>query len=146
VQVTVKFELPRDAVTIPILRRLCGRSLEVVGATESVIDDVELALTEACANVLRHVEEDSVYEVTVGFDEARAFLDVVDHGPGFDPDSLPTPGPDDESGRGLALMRELMDSVHFDSADDYGTKVHLEKVLAWKPDAAIHQLNGPASR
>jgi serine/threonine-protein kinase RsbW len=141
VQVTVKFELPRDAVTIPILRRLCGRSLEVVGATEAVIDDVELALTEACANVLKHVDEGSVYEVTVGFDEARAFLDVVDHGPGFDPTTINTPGPEDESGRGLALMRELMDSVHFDSADEFGTTVHLEKNLEWKPDAAIHQLS-----
>lgn len=139
-QVTVKFELPRDAVTIPILRRLCGRSLEVVGATESVIDDVELALTEACANVLKHVEQGSIYEVTVGFDEDRAFLDVVDHGPGFDPAAIDPPGPDDESGRGLALMRELMDSVHFDSAADDGTTVHLEKQLEWKPDAAIHQL------
>ena len=37
-QVTVRFELPRDAVTIPIIRRLCGRSLDVVGADESVID------------------------------------------------------------------------------------------------------------
>ena len=139
----MKIELPRDAVTIPILRRLCGKSLEVVGATQSVIDDVELALTEACANVLRHVEQDSVYEVTVGFDEVRAFLDVVDHGPGFDPDSIGPPSPDDESGRGLALMRELMDSVHFDSADDYGTKVHLEKQLSWKPGAVIHQLAPP---
>ena len=47
-QVTVRFELPRDAVTIPILRRLCGRSLEVVGADDEVISDVELALREYC--------------------------------------------------------------------------------------------------
>ena len=37
-------------------------------------------------------------------------------------------------------MRELMDSVHFDSASGSGTTVHLEKRLAWKPDAAIHEL------
>jgi serine/threonine-protein kinase RsbW len=146
VQVTVRFELPRDAVTIPILRRLCGRSLEVVGADDAVISDVELALTEACANVLKHVESGEVYEVLVGFDESRAFLDVVDHGAGFDPEAVATPGPDDESGRGLQLMKELMDSVHFDSASGSGTTVHLEKELAWKPDAAIHQLVPERSR
>ena len=139
----MKFELPRDAVTIPILRRLCGRSLQVVGATDAVIDDVELALTEACANVLKHVDQGSVYEVTVGFDEVRAFLDVVDNGPGFDPDAIAEANPDDETGRGLALMRELMDSVHFDTASGFGTTVHLEKNLVWKPDAAIHQLGPP---
>lgn len=144
-QVTVRFELPRDAVTIPILRRLCGRSLEVVGADDTVIGDVELALTEACANVLKHVQSGEVYEVLVGFDESRAFLDVVDHGGGFDPDEISPPGPDDESGRGLQLMQELMDSVHFDSASGSGTTVHLEKELAWKPGAAMHQLTADRS-
>ena len=33
-----------------------------------------------------------------------------------------------------------MDSVHFDTASGSGTTVHLEKELAWKPDAAIHLL------
>jgi serine/threonine-protein kinase RsbW len=140
VQVTVRLELPRDAVTIPILRKLCGGSLEVVGAEDSVIDDVTLALTEACANVLKHVQSGDVYEVLVGFDERRAFVDVIDHGAGFDAEQVQHPGPDDESGRGLQLMTALMDSVHFDSASGSGTTVHLEKVLTWKPGAAIHQL------
>ncbi|HSP38116.1 MAG TPA: ATP-binding protein [Frankiaceae bacterium] len=148
-QVTVRFELPRDAVTIPIIRKLCGRSLEVVGAADDVVDDVELALTEACANVLKHVQQGEVYEVFVGFDEHRAFLDVIDQGVGFDPAALAPSGADDESGRGVLLMRELMDSVHFDSASGSGTTVHLEKKLAWKPDAAIYQLSavppGPPS-
>lgn len=139
-QVTVRFELPRDAVTIPILRKLCARSLEVVGADDAVIDDVALALTEACANVLKHVQTGDVFEVLVGFDEARAFLDVIDHGAGFDPELISDPGPDDESGRGLKLMKELMDSVHFDTASGSGTTVHLEKALTWKADAAIHQI------
>lgn len=139
-QVTVRFELPRDAVTVPILRRLCGRSLEVVGAEESVIEDVELALTEACANVLDHVDAGSSFEVLVGFDEQRAFLDVVDHGGGFDPELIAAPGPDAESGRGLALMRALMDSVRFDTAVGSGTTVHLEKQLRWRDDAAIHKI------
>jgi serine/threonine-protein kinase RsbW len=140
VQVTVRFELPRDAVTIPILRRLCGSSLAVVGADDEIVQDVELALTEACANVLKHAETGTVYEVIVGFDEHRAFLDVVDHGAGFDPTKIVSPEPDDETGRGLQLMRELMDSVRFDSASGSGTTVHLEKNLSWKPDAVIHQL------
>jgi serine/threonine-protein kinase RsbW len=140
VQVSVRFELPRDAKAIPIMRRLCGQSLAVVGAEDGVVADVELALTEACANVLKHVQSGEVYEVLVGFDDERAFLDVIDHGPGFDPDSVLAPTPDAESGRGLQLMRELMDSVHFDSASGSGMTVHLEKRLAWKPDAPIHEL------
>jgi serine/threonine-protein kinase RsbW len=141
-QVTVRFELPRDAMSIPVLRRLCGSSLEVIGAEQDVIDDVELALTEACANVLHHVDRGSHFEVVVGFDEERAFLDVIDHGAGFDPDDLPSTGPDPyaEGGRGVQLMRELMDSVRFDSVTGSGTTVHLEKQLRWRPEAPIHRL------
>jgi serine/threonine-protein kinase RsbW len=122
------------------MRRLCGQSLAVVGAEDAVVADVQLALTEACANVLKHVEAGEVYEVHVGFDDERAFLDVIDHGPGFDPEAVAAPTPDAESGRGLQLMRELMDSVYFDSASGSGLTVHLEKRLAWKPDAPIHEL------
>jgi serine/threonine-protein kinase RsbW len=144
VQVSVRFELPRDTATIPVLRRLCGRSLEVVGAEPAVIEDLQLALTEACANVLEHAEDGTSFEVRVGFDENRAFLDVIDSGGGFDPDEILTPGPDDEGGRGLQLMRSLMDSVHFDSATGSGTTVHLEKRLTWTEDAVIHQLASDA--
>lgn len=123
-----------------MLRRLCGRSLEVVGAEPEVIEDVALALTEACANVLRHVEDGSAYEVLLGFDEQRAFVDVVDRGGGFDPDEVGPADPEDESGRGLHLMRQLMDSVSFDSASGSGTTVHLEKRLEWKQGAAMERL------
>jgi serine/threonine-protein kinase RsbW len=140
VQVTVRFELPRDAMSIPVLRKLCGRSLDVIGADPDVIADVELALTEACANVLHHVENGASFEVVVGFDEERAFLDVIDHGPGFDPTDLPAADPDDESGRGVQLMRELMDSVQFDTVSGSGTTVHLEKKLRFRPEAVIHKL------
>ena len=145
-QVTVHLELPRDAETIPVLRRLCGRSLEVVGAEPEIIEDVALALTEACANVLRHVEEGSSFEVLVGFDEEHAFVDVTDRGAGFDPDDLAPPSPDDETGRGVHLMRQLMDSVQFDSVSGSGTRVHLEKQLAWRPGAPMERLTTPTTR
>jgi serine/threonine-protein kinase RsbW len=143
VQVTVRFELPRDAMSIPVLRKLCGRSLEISGAEQDVIDDVELALTEACANVLHHVDRGAHFEVVVGFDERRAFLDVIDHGPGFDPGEASSAAPDldAEGGRGVQLMRALMDSVRFDSVTGSGTTVHLEKQLRWRPEAPIHQLS-----
>jgi serine/threonine-protein kinase RsbW len=140
VQVNVRLSLPRDELSIPVLRRICTQALDVLGVEDSVASDVELALTEACANVLRHVRQDSAYEVTVGFDEERAFMEVVDQGTGFDPSIVPEPELEDESGRGLHLMRELMDSVHFESVRGSGMTVLLEKQLAWRDDAAMPRL------
>jgi serine/threonine-protein kinase RsbW len=51
---------------------------------------------------------------------------VIDQGPGFDPDRVPDPTAPDQlhrpCGRGIFLMRKLMDEVHF---NDQGNAVTL---------------------
>ena len=68
-----------------------------------IVSDVEIALSEACANVLRHAKIGDAYEVRAGFDQERAFLEIIDQGEGFDPDTPPARrlSDDAESGRGV---------------------------------------------
>jgi serine/threonine-protein kinase RsbW len=155
--VSFHLSLPRDEASVPITRRLIAQSLDVVGVERDTISDLEVALSEACANVLRHAQVGDVYEVLAGFDEERAFLEVVDQGEGFDPETLASaagdqgaPGvdADAESGRGVALMRALMDEVHFQRRETTegapGSSVVLEKRLQWRPDAVTRHLSqGP---
>lgn len=81
---------------------------------------LQVALAEALANaILRGNHGDAakwVYvHATLGSDAIR--LDVVDEGLGFDPTAVPEPiGPErieDSGGRGLFLIRKLVDAVHF---------------------------------
>jgi serine/threonine-protein kinase RsbW len=142
VQVSFQLSLPRDEASVPLTRRLIAQALAVVGVEADTVSDVEIALTEACANVLRHAKTGNAYEVRAGFDEQRAFLEIIDEGEGFDPDaqlSVGAAGEESESGRGVLLMRALMDKVRFESRTGDGNSVILEKHLSWRPDSAIGQ-------
>jgi serine/threonine-protein kinase RsbW len=152
VKVSFHLALPRDAASVPVTRRLIAQALRVVGVEPDTVSDVEIALSEACANVLRHAQVGDAYEVHAGFDQQRAFLEIIDQGAGFDAaahaspadDSDITADADAESGRGVALMRALMDRVHFETRSGDGTSVMLEKRLRFLPDSPLKQLSASA--
>lgn len=134
--------LPRDEYSVPVARRVLKSSLTVLGVREEVVHDIELALTEACTNVLDHAGDSDEYEVSAGIDGTACVLEVVDRGAGFDGSSsgLADAEPHAEDGRGIQLMRALVDEVTFTSRPARGTVVHLEKELEWHEDAAIKKL------
>jgi serine/threonine-protein kinase RsbW len=149
VQVSFQLSLPRDEASVSLTRRLIAQALEIVGVEADTVSDVEIALSEACANVLRHAKSGDEYEVRAGFNEERAFLEIIDHGDGFDPGARAPEGvrvPDEsESGRGVMLMRALMDKVRFESRSGDGNTVILEKRLVWRPDSPVEQLLNPTA-
>jgi serine/threonine-protein kinase RsbW len=93
---------------------------------------IELALREALANAIVHGcrnDPSKNVEFCVACDESRGLLIVVrDPGPGFDPASIPSPitGQNvfSEHGRGIFLISQLMDEVHFERG---GTEIHMRK-------------------
>lgn len=134
--------LPRDNQSVPVARRVLKNSLEVLGVRAEVISDIELALTEACTNVLDHAGDADEYEVSAGVDGAACVIEVVDRGQGFDGSAkgLADAEPHAEDGRGIQLMRALVDKVTFASRPTVGTVVHLEKELEWEDDAPVKRL------
>ena len=94
--------------------------------------EVEFALREALANAIVHgCKRDltKTVECCVACDLSRGMLIVVrDPGPGFDPASLPNPvvGQNifSEHGRGIYLITQFMDEVHFERG---GTEIHMRK-------------------
>jgi serine/threonine-protein kinase RsbW len=146
VQVSFRLALPREEASVPLTRRLIAQALEVVGVEPETISDVEIAVSEACANVLRHAKSGDAYEVRAGFDDTRAFLEIIDEGGGFQisPDGQPIAAPDAESGRGVTLMKALMDTVRFQSRHGDRNSVILEKSLRFVPSAPIKRLGRPA--
>jgi serine/threonine-protein kinase RsbW len=88
-------------------------------ASRQLMLNVPVALTEALSNaILRGNEEDPTkfVRITARVDDVRLVIDVADEGVGFDIDAC-TVDPtrpdrlDCEDGRGLFLMRKLMDRV-----------------------------------
>ena len=94
--------LPREAETVGLIRNVVKNALRSFGATEECTDDVCLALTEACTNVIDHAVHDDEYEVRVQIDEQNCAISVRNTGQGFDAAALCTAMPDPTSREGVA--------------------------------------------
>jgi serine/threonine-protein kinase RsbW len=144
VEIKLSLALPREELSVPVVRRVLKSSLQALGVEMDVVHDIEVALTEAVTNVLDHAAHGEEYEVSAGIDGDICVIEIIDRGAGtFDATEL---GHDDahphaEEGRGIQLMRALVDKVTFTSIPTVGTVVHLEKRLEWTDKAAIKQLS-----
>jgi serine/threonine-protein kinase RsbW len=108
-----------DAIT-PAVERVMS-AVRALPHTWGKEFEIETALREALSNAVRHgcrSDPSRSVEVTVACDEQPGVLITVsDPGPGFDPDTVPSPTGAPfvlrHSGRGLYLIRQLMDEVSF---------------------------------
>ena len=122
--------LPSETESVPVVRRLAAQALRSFGVTDRDVGDVEVAIGEACANVIDHAISSDTYEVQVELAADQCTITVVDQGGGFDATAVPrNPDPRSEGGRGLALMRALTDNVAFRNEPQAGTVVHMTKRL-----------------
>ncbi len=106
------------------------------GLTVDDIEDLKVAVAEACTNVINHAFDDDappadrriVLRLTSGRGEMT--VEVEDEGVGFDPEELERSrrnGLEGEGGLGFGLMRELTDSWRVESAPGSGTRVIMVK-------------------
>ena len=130
--------LPVDSHSVPFVRRLCRTALEHLQVGTDTVDEIVLALTEACANVVQHSGQGTDYDVAVHIDDDVCRISVWDEGAGFDlPDlSLPV-DPRSDGGAGLVLMRALVDELAFERDGDGRHRVTLEKRLDARPDLRL---------
>jgi serine/threonine-protein kinase RsbW len=136
VEISLSLNLPRDEESIPVARHIVRKALAEVGVQNDCTFDVELALSEACTNVLLHAGPGEAYEVRLRIDERSCELRVVDVGRGFETDGAPVQRSGvEEGGRGLGLMIALVDKVQFASRPEAGTVVSLEKALVYREDS-----------
>ena len=129
---SVRVNLPREADSVPAVRRLLRCALSVLHIDRQSGDDLEIAITEACANVVRHACGAESFEVRLDVGEDRCAIDVVDDGAGFDPvaQATQTPGETSERGRGLYLIKALGENVRMHSTPRRGSLIHFEKSFA----------------
>ena len=127
--------LPTDAQSVPLVRGLLRQALTYLGVAETGIQEIVLALTEACANVVQHAGEHEEYQVDIAIDDEVCRISVLDHGEGFDVAALETDQPRSplDGGRGLLLMRALVDRLDFVQDADGRHRVTLEKSLNTSP-------------
>lgn len=119
--------LPRTRATVPETRALLERVLADHGGRHHEVEDLVLAVTEACANAVRHASGADDYRVEVCLDDESCTVEIRDTGRGFERHAVAMPSPDAERGRGLAMMDALVDRAEVRSAPGRGTLVRLTK-------------------
>jgi serine/threonine-protein kinase RsbW len=138
-ELSLALTLPRDEQTVPVARHIVRNAMEQVGVDPACTYDVELALSEACTNVLLHSGPGDQYVVRLDLEDRVGRLRVIDVGHGFDSATIRSDDPllEAERGRGLGLMQALVDRVDFVSRPEAGTIVTLEKVLTYADTALL---------
>lgn len=134
--------LPQEAETVALIRTAVTNVLLLFGVADDCVEEIRLAVSEACSNVTEHATSDDEYEVRVEVDEERAEISVKNSGDGFDAEALSglMPDPDSARGRGVAIMRAVVDHVEFKSEPASGTIVHLVKTLRVRDDGPLARL------
>jgi serine/threonine-protein kinase RsbW len=160
VEVKMVLNLPRDAASVTVSRQVLDSCLQRLGVTPDTRDDIALALSEACANVILHAGPGQEYEVQVSVGDGRCAIEVINSGPA--PGDGQTGGPADdrwtgedvtasgdllaatpEHGRGLKIIDAVVDNLQLTGSDRLGRTVSFEKKLAWLPGApGQHLFNG----
>ena len=137
--ISLALTLPRDEQTVPVARHIVRNAMEQVGIEETCIYDVELALSEACTNVLLHSGPGDQFVVRLDLEDRLGLIRVIDVGHGFDSTKLRSEDQalEAERGRGLGLMQALVDRVDFTSRAEAGTIVTLEKVLTYADERLL---------
>jgi serine/threonine-protein kinase RsbW len=143
VEIKVALSLPRDAASVPVSRQVLNSCLRTLGVSPDTREDIALALTEACANVIQHAGTDSNYEVTASTRDGRCIIEVLDHGvngTGLTSARPKTTGMFEEHGRGLQIIDAVVDDLTLSADSRNGTTVHFEKKLDWIPGAVAEHL------
>lgn len=112
--------LPSRPASLPAARRYVADELTRLGASPDVVNDYRLAISELVTNVVEHGGAE-LLDVRVR--ASSTWWDVAVVGGRSLPGELATPegwlvaAPFDRSGRGLGIVRHVMDQIQIDSDD-----------------------------
>jgi serine/threonine-protein kinase RsbW len=119
----VRLTLPARPENIPVIRHVLGAFAEALQLPPDLVEDMRLAVTEACSNVVRHAydrDRPGPIDVLVRPDGDRLHVIVSDRGRGMGP------SPDIEGpGLGLPLIAALADSLEVQEAPTRGNRLRM---------------------
>lgn len=135
---TFLLKVPSSTENLAMIRDFVSSIGVRAGLSAKEVGKVELAVDEACANVIEHAYgPDVVKEVSIRatIDETSILIEVVDTGKGFDPSSI-LPKTVDElvasrksGGLGMRLMKTVMDEVHYEVIPGEKNELRMRKML-----------------
>ena len=129
----IRLTLPARAENVALVRHVVGALAEALHMPPALVEDVRLAVTEACTNVVRHAYagREGALVVEVEPDGPGSLPVVVtDHGRGIQPNPAGG-GP----GLGLPLIAALASQLEIEHEPERGSRVS----MCFRPAGSVSQ-------
>jgi serine/threonine-protein kinase RsbW len=137
-QIDIQISVPNQTRYLSLVGRIgenMARELDSFpGDRETLGHHLNLVLTEALVNAIKHAnvtDPDKEVQIRINVCDKELVIRVYDDGQGFDLDLVPyngCPDPLNEKGRGIFIIRSLMDSVVYRKANG-GNVLEMKKAL-----------------
>jgi len=134
-------KIPGQTDNLELIRNFVSGIAKKVGFDEEDTNKIELAIDEACTNVIEHAyqhDESQDIDIAVKIDYNKFTIVVADRGRSFDMDEVEIPDMSSYlaelrvGGLGIYLMRTLMDEVDYRSKPGEKNEVTMVKYFLKK--------------
>ena len=127
---TIKMEISANPDFVSIIRLTTSGIANKIGFSIDDIEDMKVAVSEACTNAINHIF-DKMVSLTYSIFLNGLDIEIKDNGKGYDVESIATPDltQPKENGLGLFIIQTLMDDVKIESKDNQGTIIKMTKYL-----------------
>jgi serine/threonine-protein kinase RsbW len=136
----VSFQIPADYSYMGGVIQYLNDILIKLGIQEDDDIQVKVSLLESITNAIEHGNHGNAnknVEITAQITAEKAIFTIKDQGKGFDPQNLPDPTEPENiikaRGRGIFMIQNLMDEVHFNGQGNVITMVK------YRPDHEKHK-------
>ena len=127
---TISMEISSKPEYVSIIRLTTSGIANSIGFSLNEIEDIKVAVSEACTNAIRHSKDNKVTFIFKIIENGLC-IEVKDNGIGYDIDNIKKPDLDNpkENGLGIFIIESLMDKVQIQSEIDKGTIIKMTKYL-----------------
>lgn len=131
-------QVPSSTENLALIREFVTSVGRQATLSDEEIINLELAVDEACANVIEHAYGHDITKavsVRAIFDDEKLLISVIDEGQGFDPGLVLSESVEQlvherkSGGLGLRLIRTLMDEVKYEIVPGHKNELHMTKLI-----------------
>lgn len=128
---SINMSLPSKPEYVSMARLAASFVANQMGFDVEIIEDIKLAVGEACNNAILHSGSDETYKLEFIKKTDELVIEVIDHGKGFSLENYKKPSAEElqENGLGLFIIKSLMDTVEIETSEGNGTKIIMSKIV-----------------
>jgi len=134
----ISLEFPSEYKYLNLVDVLCNGIVRDIEIDRESATEIAVSVIEACTNALEHGNKSNPccnVKVVFNWNSAKFVAEVYDCGEGFDYEEYMKHIPDPSDiehirGRGIFIMKEMMDRLSFEFTENKGMKVTLEKHIS----------------